>query len=304
MAEDRPSRLVPVILIVVVVVAAGLGAGLLYEVSHPKPTAPVQTVGIGSNVTVNYIGYIGSGPQTGRVFDTSLVSVALNNVSYPKTVEFTLRSPLSEYSPLAVSVGSNVPAGGYSIDNLTFGAVVPGFWQGLLGLPVNQSRTITIPPSLGYGPLDPACLTTYSLTTSVPVVSVVPAQNFSTVYPNVTASAGTRFVAAPYNWTALVLSVNATAVTVENLPTLGQSVVSSGLPATVSAINQSAITVRITVGPTNVGLIAGRSAGTVCGSTQFLVSGLNLTAGTYTANYNHEVVGSTLFFTVTVVKFY
>jgi FKBP-type peptidyl-prolyl cis-trans isomerase 2 len=302
MAEERPSRWLPTLLIVLVLVVAGVGAALLYEYTHPQTTAAVQTVQIGSNVTVNYIGMFGSGPQTGRVFDTSLVSVALNNVSYPKSLEFSLRSPLSEYSPLPVAVGPN--AASYSIGNLTFGSVVTGFWQGLIGLPVGKSAEISVPPNLGYGALVPACLVTAPLTTTVPIVATVPAANFSTQYPNVTATAGTEFSAAPYNWTAVVLNANASAVTVENLPSVGEPVTSDGLPALVTAISKTSITVAIQVGLANVGLLVGHVKTAVCGSTTFILQSMNSAGGTYVQNFNHEVVGQTLVFTVTVVKFY
>jgi FKBP-type peptidyl-prolyl cis-trans isomerase 2 len=304
MAEVRPSRLVPVLLIVLVVIVAGVGAGVLYEVTHPKPAAAVRTVQVGDNVTVNYIGAFGSGPQNGRVFDTSLYRVAVNNQTYPKSLEFALRSPISEYTPLAVYVGGNAPSGGYPIGNLTFGGVVTGFWQGLLGLPVNQTRTIVVPPNLGYGSLVTSCLVTLPLATSVPVLVTVPPGNFSTLYPNVSMSAGTEFRAAPYNWTAVVLNVNATAVTVENLPTVGESVVANGLGAVVSAISRTTISVAIQLLPANAGLVLGHSATSVCGSNQFIVQSVNSAGGSYVANFNHEVVGQTLTFTVTVVQFY
>ncbi len=304
MAEKRPSRLLPVLLVVVVVIVAGVGAGVLYVVTHPKPAAALQTVQVGDNVTVNYIGAFGSGPQNGKVFDTSLYPVAVNNQTYPKSLEFAMRSPISEYTPLGVYVGPNAPSGGYSIDNVTFGGVVTGFWQGLLGLPVNQTRTITVPPSLGYGPLVASCLVTMPLSISVPVVSVVPAGNFSTLYPNVSKSVGTEFLSPPYNWSAVVLSVNGTAVVIENLPTVGEAVLANGLSAVVSAISRSTITVSISLTASDAGLVLGRSSASVCSANQFIVQSVNAAGGTFVANYNHEVVGQTLTFTVTIVRFY
>jgi FKBP-type peptidyl-prolyl cis-trans isomerase 2 len=304
MAEPHPSRLLPVLLVIIVLVAAGVGAGLLYEFNHPKPAGPQQTVQVGSNVTVNYIGAFGSGPQTGRVFDTSLYSVAVNNASYPKSLEFTMRSPISEYTPLGVSVGPNVPSSGYTIDNITFGGVVTGFWQGLLGLPVGQTRTIVVPASQGYGALVPSCLVTEPLTVTVPVVVTVPSENFTTEYPNVTAAVGTEFSATPYNWSAVVLNVNSTAVTVENLPSVGESVTANGLPAIVASITKTTITVVFQVTPSNYAGLLGSSSASVCSSTQFTILSVNTATGTFVENYNREVVGQTLDFTVTVVQFY
>ena len=81
MVEKQPSRIVLAILIVVVIAAAGVGAALVYEFNKPKSAASILVVREGDNVTVNYIGEFGSGPQTGRVFDTSIYAVGVNNAS-------------------------------------------------------------------------------------------------------------------------------------------------------------------------------------------------------------------------------
>jgi FKBP-type peptidyl-prolyl cis-trans isomerase 2 len=303
MAERKPSRIVPTILIVIVIVVAGIGAALLYHFEVPRSTGAVETVQVGSNVTVNYIGSFAVGPQSGRVFDTSILTVATNNLSYPKALGFTWRGADSDYTPLPVAIGPNIPSGGYTIGNLTFGGVVTGFWQGLLGLPVGKARVITVPPSEGYGNLDPACLVTQPLSFSVPTVATVPASNFSTEYPNVTASAGTEFAAAPYNWTAVVLNVNATAITVENVPSAGEAVTYDGLPYVVTSVSASTIVLTSTLTAASAGLVKGLSSA-ICGATVFIVSAVNPAAGTFTWNYNNEVVGATLQFTVTVVSFY
>ncbi|HTT73418.1 MAG TPA: FKBP-type peptidyl-prolyl cis-trans isomerase [Thermoplasmata archaeon] len=304
MVERTPSRWTPVILVVVVLIVAGAGAGVVYYLAHPGATGPLASVAVGSNVTVNYIGSFGAGPQQGRVFDTSYESVALNNLTYPKALEFTLRSPLSEYSPLGVHVGALAPSSGYTIDNITFGTVVTGFWQGLLGMTVGSTRTITIPPNLGYGPLVPSCLVSMPLTVTAPVVTTVPAANFSALYPNVTAQPGTVFAAAPYNWTALVLNANATGVTVEALPTLGESVTVQGIPARVSGISSTTITVSLELTAADAGLVLGQATTSVCGTSQFIVSSVSPSTGNFTANFNSEVVGATLQFTVSLVQFY
>jgi hypothetical protein len=184
MANPPPSRVLFIVLVVVVVIAAGAGAAVLYEFNKPKAPPTLLTVHNGDNVTVNYIGLFGSGAQTGRVFDTSVYAVALNNLSYPKSLEYTPRSSVKAYTPLAVHVGPYAPASGYTIGNLTFSSVVPGFWQGLLGLAGNQSHTIVVPPNLGYGPQNQSCLATAPLVLAVPVLTFVPISHFAQLYPN------------------------------------------------------------------------------------------------------------------------
>ncbi len=304
MAESKLSGTTALILIVVVVIVAGIGAGLLYHFTHPGPAAAAQRVVVGDNVTVNYIGQFGSGPQTGRVFDTSILSVATNNASYPKSLSFKWRGADSDYVPLGVTVGPNIPSSGYTIDNITFGGVVTGFWQGLLGLPVNVTKIVSIPPGLGYGSADPSCFVTMPMVLTTPVVFSVPVANFTTDYPNATLAIGTEFTAAPYNWTAIVLNTNATGVTVEALPYVGQAITYGGLPYLVSALNSTTVTLQSQLEPANAGLILGHSAASVCDTTTYTVSAVSVSTGTFTADYNSEVVGQTLVFTVTVTQFY
>ena len=308
MAEARPSIFVPLLLIVVVVIAAGVGTAFLYEFNHPKTTPPGRTVVVGDNVTVNYIGSFGDGPQVGRVFDTSLYSVASNNASYPKSLEYSHYGTPSGFTPLPVHVGFDTPPGGYSLDGLTFGGVITGFWQGLLGLPANHTARITIPPSLGYGPADPACFVTKPLFVSVPVLLAVTPTQFSTLYPGDNATAGTEFSDPTYGWNDLVVSANASAVVVENLPSLGWSVPGKSWPIVVTAINSSTITVTNQLTAADGGTVAGLSGAKVCSSESsrgnFIVSAVDPGAGTYTEDFNPEVYGQTLIFQVTVVQFY
>jgi hypothetical protein len=287
-----------------VVAGSGVGVGLLYEHNNPKPGSPARTVSVGDNVTVNYIGIFASGAQAGRVFDTSIYSVATNNASYPKSLEFSFRGSAANYTPLGVSVGPNVPASGYSINGITFGGVVPGFWQGLLGLPQGRTQTISFPASLGYGSTNTSCLVTRPLTFSVPVLNPVSPSLFGTVYPGVSSVPGTEFSDPTYKWTDLVLSSNSSAVVVENLPTAGWTVPSGSWPVVVTGINASTITLANQLTPAQSGLVLGHASASTCGSTKFIVSAVDLGAGTYTENFNAEVQGQGLEFTVTVVAFY
>lgn len=305
MANPQPSRLLFVALVVVVIVAAGAGAAVLYEFNKPKAPPTSLTVHNGDNVTVNYIGIFGSGPQTGRVFDTSVYSIATNNLSYPKSLEYTSRGPAKAYTPLAVHVGASAPASGYTVGNLTFSSVVTGFWQGLLGLPGNQSHTIVVPPNLGYGPLNQSCISTAPLVLTVPVLTFVRVSQFSTLYPNGTDTVGAEFVDPTYGWNDSVFAVNATTVTLQALATVGQKSSPESLPFTVSSINTTTITLTSLLTPANAGLVLGHATnGGLCGSTDFIVTAVNYANGTMTENFNREVVGQTLDFVVTVVDIF
>jgi len=305
MVTKEPSRILFVVLVVVVIAAAGAGAAVLYEYTKAKPATPVLTVQQGDNVTVNYIGEFGSGAQAGRVFDTSFYSVAKNNASYPKSLEYQPRASPAAYTPLPVHVGANAPSSGYTIGNLTFSTVVTGFWQGLLGLVGNQSHTIVVPPELGYGLLNSSCLSTAPLVYSVPVLSFVPVDDFASLYPNATAQVGAVFADPTYGWNDTVFAVNTTTVTVQALPAPGAVATPQGLPFVVSSVNTTSITLASQLTPANAASYLGHAKGSgLCGKSQFLVSSVNLADGTFTENYNPEVQGETLDFVVTVVDIF
>jgi FKBP-type peptidyl-prolyl cis-trans isomerase 2 len=305
MVNPRPSPLLPIVLIIVVIAGSGVGIGLLYEHNNPTPGAPARTVAVGDNVTVNYIGIFANGPQAGRVFDTSIYSVATNNVSYPKSLQFSFRGSAANYTPLGVSVGPNIPSSGYSINGITFGGVVTGFWQGLLGLPAGKTQTISFPPDLGYGPENSSCLVPQPLSFTVPVLNPVAQDSFATLYPGVSPTLGTQFTDPTYKWTDLVFSVNATTVVVEYLPTVGWTVPSGSWPVLVTNISGGTISLENQLSPSQAGLVAGHVAGSgTCGSTEFIVSAVDPVAGTYTEDFNPEVRGESLEFVVTVVAFY
>ncbi len=306
MAPTGPSRTLVVVLIVVVIVVAGVGIWLANRYLVPTPVPGPATAQVGDNVTVNYIGEFGSGPQFGRVFDTSIYSVYLDNASYPKSLEFpfTHSGSASNYKPLGVYVGSY--NGQYTVGNQTFSSVVPGFWQGIVGLAVNQTRWVTIPVNLAYGPLNPACEATAPLSSTAPVLTVVPAANFSTTYPGASATVGTTFSDPVYGWTDLVFAANATWVTVESLPTIGFVAHLSGWNATVTGLNATTITLLNGITVQNYGGLLGTfsTARTCAGTSEshFLIAGVNVANQTYTQNWNSEVVGQTLTFRITLVS--
>ena len=302
MAERPPSLGWLVFFVVVVVIVAGVGAALLYKYNTVKGAAGPLTVAVGDNVTVNYIGLFGSGPEQGKVFDTSLQRVALDGAAYPKSLEYSARNT-SQYTPLAVHVGPNTPSSGYNVSGVTYLGVVPGFWRGLVGLAVNQSRWVSVPPDLGYGSLDPACLRTASLNETIPTVVTVPLSSFATEYPGDLGLTGATFADPTYGWTDEVLSANATAVVVERMPYVGETTDPYGWTIEVVKVTSASLTLLSELTPSSVGVVLGSISGvTVCSTTSFLVWSVNLSGGTFTENYNREVVGETLIFVVTIVS--
>ncbi|HTT15997.1 MAG TPA: hypothetical protein VMH49_01365 [Thermoplasmata archaeon] len=301
MNPKSPSFGFLVFLVVVVVVVAGAGAGYLYLHDHPKSISSPAVVRVGDNVTVNYIGLFGSGPEIGRVFDTSLKAVADNNATYPKSLEYSPRNA-SGYTPLPVHVGPRAPKGGYTINGTTYGTVVTGFWKGLIGLPLNQSRTLTIPPDQAYGSLNASCLKSSPLTQSAPVVVSYAPGAFAKAYVGVSAVKGTTFTDPTYGWSDRVLSSNSTDIVVVRQPSVGEVIDPYGWSIEVTGVTSTTITMTSQLTPSSVGAVLGNIANsTVCSTTKFLVWSVDLASGVFTMNYNREVAGETLVFVVTVV---
>ena len=100
------------------------------------------TVENGDNVSVDYVGSF----VDGEVFDTSIESVASEN---------NLLNPARNYEPLKLSVGAR--------------QVISGFDEGMLGMKVGESKTVTIPPEDAYGVVNPEFID------AIPVEEMVPA---------------------------------------------------------------------------------------------------------------------------------
>jgi FKBP-type peptidyl-prolyl cis-trans isomerase 2 len=105
-----------------------------------------KTVKMGDNVSVDYTGSL----QDGRVFDTSIEKVAMENNLFPGR----------EYKPLNFTVGN--------------GEVIKGFDEGVIGMMVGESKTLIIPPEKGYGPIDPKAIQAIPIIQTVPATSTLP----------------------------------------------------------------------------------------------------------------------------------
>lgn len=101
----------------------------------------------GDKISVDYIGSL----PDGKVFDTSVEKVAKKN---------GLFIPGKTYNPLKITVGK--------------GDVIKGLDDGVVGMKVGQTKTLTIPPEEGYGPVYPELRRAY------PVIQVEP-----TIYPRI-----------------------------------------------------------------------------------------------------------------------
>src|SRR5659263_216070 len=120
-----------------------LAAAILFSGCVDKT---VQTVKNGDNISVDYVGSF----QDGKVFDTSIESVARAN---------NLSNPSAQYEPLNFTVGTR--------------SVIEGFDEGVIGMKVGDTKTLTIPPEKGY-PVDPSRIQVSPIIQDLPATSVIP----------------------------------------------------------------------------------------------------------------------------------
>jgi len=286
------TNIVIIVLIVVLLLSASSVVVLLTIGQSATTTRKVVT---GDTIKVNYIGRLA--PPDNRVFDTSIYSVASNDALYPKSLSFGLRSNTS-YTPLQFVVGS--------------GSLIKGFESGVLGMSLNQTKTIIIPPSQGYGPMNNSKLFSFSLTDTVPLYVEMNQTVFYDVY-NVTPKINLALTDPTWGWPARVIELNPDAdfVKVQNMPSVGDHLAVFGNPGAAIPTGWYADVVSID-STANGGLgiitihhqLTSSDAGKVQGADihgNFIID--EVVDGTARKNYNNELVGVTLYFTVTLYAF-
>lgn len=283
-----------IVLVAVLMVSASSVVVLLVQgQGNQGPTT--RNVKNGDDISVDYVGRL----EDGRVFDTSLYSVAIDNASYPKSLSFTLRSQ-QNYTPLSFTVGS--------------GSIIEGFEEGVVGMTVGQTRVITVTPDEGYGQIDLSKTVTTDLVNTLPILESLNTTQFESRY-NETPSQGLVVQDPVYKWPVSVLLVyaDADAILVMNMPTVGQKYPiwgdpsaspSTGWYAQVLEMDSTAnggqgkIVVQNLLTSADAGMIKG-----VTPSSSFIVDKVDTTAGTFRMNFNGELVGVNLVFTVTLLSF-
>lgn len=265
------------------VVAVVVVVGAYYVIFAPVPISPPKTAQQGDTVYIDYVGYFAN---DNLVFDTSLQRVAADNATYPKAYSFTWRS---SWSQLQFTIGD--------------GSVIPGFDQGVRGLSAGQTTTVSVPESKGYGPANSALVFVHNLTETVPVRQTMNESEFTSYYGQ-SAISGSNVSDPVYGWSVTVSVLNGE-VTVTNSPYPQESIRPyNAWNAEVLSIDDSAsngaglITIQNRLDPTMVDKIGAKAPN---GQT-FYLSAVDPVAGTYTLDFNKQVVGRTLVFQITLVR--
>lgn len=271
------------IVLFALIIAVIVVVGAYYVIFSPKPIPTMKTAQQGDTVFIDYVGYFGS---DNLVFDTSLRSVAADNATYPKAFSFTWRST---WQNLQFTIGD--------------GSVIKGFDDGVKGLSAGQTATVPVPSSVGYGPANPNLIFLHNLTETVPVRQTMNESAFQSYYGQSAVSA-TNVSDPIYGWSATVAILNGV-VTVTNSPYPGEVVRPYGIwAADVLAINDTAnggigaITIHNHLDSSMVDKLGAKAPN---GQT-FYLSAVDSVDGTYSLNFNKQVVGRTLVFQITLVR--
>jgi peptidylprolyl isomerase len=262
----------------------------------------VQTVKNGDNISVDYVGSF----QDGKVFDTSIESVAKAN---------NLSNPNAQYEPLNFTVGTR--------------SVIEGLDEGVIGMKVGDTKTLTIPPEKGY-PIDPSRIQVSPIIQELPATSViprvleVPTSQFEQVFGpnhsvgdtvtipdtniNVTITNMTPEISLKYNlivgsniwdsrvpWNETVIKIDDKNITVKPKITKNEIIQFQGAPfnTTVIDVNDTNITLRHNRIPDKRITVPG-----MFGQMEDMKVSFNETS--VIMDRNSEVAGKTLLFNVTL----
>jgi hypothetical protein len=292
----KDAKAVTSVLIIVLIVVLLLSASsVVVLLTIGKSATPSRTVVSGDTIKVNYIGTLADG----RVFDTSQYSVASNDALYPKSISFNLRANTS-YTPLEFTVGN--------------GDLIKGFESGVIGMSLNEIKTLAIPASLGYGSMNLSKLSTFALIETAPVFASMSQASFVAIY-SVTPIVGLTVTDPTWGWSAQVIQadIDADLVRVWNKPSVHDQLAVFGDPAAakptgwyaeVVSIDSTAnggegvIQIQHQLNAASIGKVQGTDT-----SGSFIIDQVNLSNGTARKNYNGELVGVTIYFTVTLYAF-
>jgi FKBP-type peptidyl-prolyl cis-trans isomerase 2 len=299
--RDR-TRMLLVLVVAAIVVSVG-AIGYATYLSGRTGGGTQRAIINGDTVTLNYIGML----PDGRVFDTSILSVAKDDANYTKSLTFTLRSDDS-YKAFSMT------AGDYGLSG-----TIKGFALGVLGMHVGDQKLIEVPPEDGY-PLLPERLTTFNLTDYLPITQVMTEDQFRSIFGVEPISMD--IVTHPlWQWNVLVTEVSGGFVTIKSEPSVGESVYPYGNPNSVT--NPGGWEIKV-VGydPTadgGIGRITIRNMvtaddvynvkGTDSSGNALIIWSFDEANQTFQVHrsdssigYNAEVAGRTLYFEVTIIS--
>jgi FKBP-type peptidyl-prolyl cis-trans isomerase 2 len=162
----------------------------------------------GDTIKVNYTGRL----ESGEVFDTSHPGIA-GNESLPKVSWFSVR-PF--YQPLEFTVGS--------------GQMIQGFDEAVVGMKINETKTVEIPAEKGYGLHNPSLVQGLPITQEVEKTMEIrryielTTEEFARNFGVVNVTQGQEFNVPGTNFNASIFYSTGNTTVIEMMPTQGEVV--------------------------------------------------------------------------------
>lgn len=283
-SRDAKATLAAIVIVAILIIST-VGAVLLMTTG----SSTEKVVASGSKITTNYIGQM----PDGRVFDTSLLSVATDNTTYPKSLSFVYRTN-----------------GAYYTYNFTVGSqsVIEGFSEGVIGMKVGETKTFVVTPDQGYGEMNASRLRTANLNETIAVTDTMTVTAFTSYYGS--APVSHKLYSDPiYGWNVYVVATDGTNVVLQNQAVDGAVYkayakagdTSYGWNVT-TEVSGGSITVHHQLTSASALNVKGYDPTASSSLRGMFVESVDEANGTFVINQNNEVVGRNLTFTVTIVS--
>jgi len=266
--------------------------------------APIPAPEVVERTDTIEFAYIGNF-EDGRVFGTSVKSVADDDVSYPKSLSYTYPED-GAFNPVLSTIGGGFVEPGAAP---FFGMVNKGkaLESAILGMRVGETRVVALQPEEAYGLTNVSLLETRTLVETVPqyeeMSTITYSQRFSEEGP---PFEGKSLKDPFWGWDVYVYYLNRTndLVIIRHNPTPGMVVTPYSQWNTLvenvdSAANEGVgeIRVRHQLSPEDADRVLGQSI-----HEKFIVTSVDPEAGTFVADFNDERVGKVLYLRITLLS--
>ncbi|MFQ5883484.1 MAG: FKBP-type peptidyl-prolyl cis-trans isomerase [Thermoplasmata archaeon] len=288
------------LIILAVIMAFVIYQAVMLGLSASVGPAP-EVVERTDTIELDYIGSF----EDGRVFGTSIQGVADDNVSYPKSLNFTYPSD-GMFKPVLSTIGGGfVEAGAAPF----LGMVNNGraLESAILGMRVGETRVVILQPEEAYGETDTANVETRPLVETVPqyeeMTTVAYSQRFSQEGP---PFEGKSLKDPFWGWDVYVYFLNRTndLVIIRHNPVPGLVVTPyTNWQTIVENVDSTAnggmgeIRLRHQLTPEDADRVLGDNM-----NERFIVASVDLDDETFVADFNDERAGKALYLRITLIS--
>lgn len=285
------------VIVIVAILAIGLLGYQLYLISvSVRSPAQIERAERTDTVEFDYIGAFADG----RVFGTTIKSVATDNISYPKAPSFQYPAN-GEFSPILFTIGG-------SIDHKDFHGMAEGgkyLADSMIGMAVGETKDVVVPPEQGFGYPSESLRKTRSLIEELPQYESMTLMDYQKRFQQ-PALLGRTIKDPFWQWDVVVYYVNHTTdlVKVRNNPTKGMVVRpyvgwDSKVVEVTSGANEASgkIVVQHLLTEDDAGRVKGTDS-----EGDFIVVSVDETRGTFVVDYNDERAGKVLYYQITILS--